>query len=239
VRLQQVMTEYTQHFSEYEYSKAKDVVENFFWHDLCDNYLEMIKARCYGANANVYKHENHQKTADEISENQLSAMHALRIVIKAVLHLFAPFMPFTCDEIWLSNFTLKGKNISEIDVKQLEQNSVHKQNGLKIVADKVQSICGEVLDFAVQSKQITATTAQDAQQCYINIGTAMLAIIAEVRKYKAENKLAANAPLQKMEIVPQTANIATLPPCALFDLQTVCGCLSVPITQSTNANLFV
>ncbi len=47
-RLHTVIRRATTAMEEYEFAAAKTEVERFFWTDLCDNYLEMIKFRLYG-----------------------------------------------------------------------------------------------------------------------------------------------------------------------------------------------
>src|SRR5262249_24580069 len=47
-RLHQCVKKATQEFERFEYCDARVAIEDFFWNDFCDNYLEMVKARAYG-----------------------------------------------------------------------------------------------------------------------------------------------------------------------------------------------
>jgi valyl-tRNA synthetase len=83
-RMQSVISRTTSAMVEYDYAAAKNEVEGFFWRDLADNYLEMAKQRLY----------------DPQDPLNYGAAHALRVVLLAVLKLFAPFLPYVTDEIY-------------------------------------------------------------------------------------------------------------------------------------------
>ncbi len=96
-RLSKVIKEVTELFEAYEYAKARKLTEQFFWYDLCDNYLEMVKQRLY--NRNAYNEE-------EISSAQYCLYHSLL----AVLKMLAPIMPYITEEIYSYYFReVEGK----------------------------------------------------------------------------------------------------------------------------------
>lgn len=84
--LHNTIKDYEKAFDKFEYADARVSAENFFWNDLCDNYLELVKGRLY----------------DEAPENEgarRSGVFTLNIVLKNVLKLFTPFIPHLCEEI--------------------------------------------------------------------------------------------------------------------------------------------
>jgi valyl-tRNA synthetase len=85
-RLHRTVAEATEEFHSFEYSDARAVVENFFWNDFCDNYLEMVKTRSYGESCSP--------------QSRLSAIYTLYYVLDGVLRLFAPFIPHVTEDIW-------------------------------------------------------------------------------------------------------------------------------------------
>ena len=91
----------TKFFENYEFNKALEIIENLFWNDFCDNYLEIVKIRCYGAKAFKYQDVILSKEQLEaINESQQSAIRTIYYVFNIILKLFAPFVPAICEEIY-------------------------------------------------------------------------------------------------------------------------------------------
>ena len=102
-------------FEKFEYAKAREAVEEFFWIDFCDNYLEIIKVRAYGVAGEKFASSNlSDEEKAEIERSQLSAIHTLFHCLKNILKLFAPFIPHISEEIYSQFFTsefIKTKSI--------------------------------------------------------------------------------------------------------------------------------
>ncbi len=83
-RLATVVSGTTQALDDYNYTRALELTETFFW-SFCDDYLELVKARA---------------ADDSDPAGQASAQAALRVALRVLLRLFAPFLPFVTEEVW-------------------------------------------------------------------------------------------------------------------------------------------
>lgn len=87
-RLQRLIRRATELFRAYDYAGAKAETEAFFWNDLADNYLELVKQRLY----------------DETAPGHEAARWTLTQVLLAVLKLFAPFLPYVTEALYQELF---------------------------------------------------------------------------------------------------------------------------------------
>ncbi|UTT68079.1 valine--tRNA ligase [Arthrobacter sp. DNA4] len=83
-QLAEVVAQSTKAFDSYDYARALQLTESFFW-QFTDDYVELIKDRAYGA-------------AGE--SEQASVLAALATTLDTLLRLFAPFLPFATEEVW-------------------------------------------------------------------------------------------------------------------------------------------
>jgi valyl-tRNA synthetase len=87
-KLNKVIFNATEHFNKFEYASARDEIETFFWQDFCDTYLELIKTRIYN-------------DGNDYAKGQKSAIITLHYVLDTILRLFAPFVPYTTEEVYM------------------------------------------------------------------------------------------------------------------------------------------
>ncbi|MDR2077672.1 MAG: valine--tRNA ligase [Rickettsiales bacterium] len=117
-KINHLMDEYNKAFSAYEYSKALELLEVFFWNYFCDNYLEIVKIRCYGLKSTRHEGKNPgQEEQQKIEKSQQSAIRTLYYSYNSLLKLFAPFIPVICDEIYSYIFREEFNLMKSIHVR--------------------------------------------------------------------------------------------------------------------------
>lgn len=85
-RLHQTIEKVTVALNEFHFNEAVDSLYSFFWREYCDWYLELIKPRLYGQDASARK----------------LALSIGIYVLRHLMKLLHPFIPFITEEIWQS-----------------------------------------------------------------------------------------------------------------------------------------
>ena len=84
VTLADLVDDATEAFDGFDYARALQRTEAFFW-SFCDDYVELVKSRAYG---------------DAGDPAVRSAAVTLRIALSSLLRLLAPVLPYVSEEVW-------------------------------------------------------------------------------------------------------------------------------------------
>lgn len=147
--LQRTIARATEALEEGDYAAARADVERFFWSELCDNYLELVKARLYG----------------EVGLARAAAQWTLYHALLGTLLMLAPYMPYITEELYQQLFRRWYGAIS-----------IHR---------------------AAWPVAHTAWIDSKAEE----FGSAILELLRQVRRYKAEHGLSVGAELEQLLII--------------------------------------
>ena len=92
-RLQKAIRDTRKGLTEYKFNESAGTIYQFFWHELCDWYIEIIKPRLAAS-----------------AEERKTAQSVLLYVMENSLRLLHPFMPFITEELW-QQLPHKGESI--------------------------------------------------------------------------------------------------------------------------------
>jgi valyl-tRNA synthetase len=183
-KLAQVVETATSSFDKYDYTRALEVAETFFW-AFTDDYVELVKERTYG-------------NQGEAAAN--SARAALGITTHTLLKLFAPFIPFVTEEVWswwqegsihLQSWPKSSEIITnkEVGIDPLNNVTWILSEVRKVKTENKQSMKAEVKTLEIWAKAEVVEQVKDAQKDLIaagNIKDLKLNVTDSEIKVKAE-----------------------------------------------------
>ena len=164
-KLAQVVETATTSFDKYDYTRALEVAETFFW-AFTDDYVELVKERTYG-------------NQGEAAAN--SARAALGITTHTLLKLFAPFIPFVTEEVWswwqegsihLQSWPKSSEIITnkEVGIDPLNNVTWILSEVRKVKTENKQSMKAEVKTLEIWAKAEVIEQVKDAQKDLIAAG---------------------------------------------------------------------
>ena len=183
-KLAQVVETATTSFDKYDYTRALEVAETFFW-AFTDDYVELVKERTYG-------------NQGEAAAN--SARAALGITTHTLLKLFAPFIPFVTEEVWswwqegsihLQTWPKSSEIITNksVGIDPLNNVTWILSEVRKVKTENKQSMKAEVKTLEIWAKAEVIEQVKDAQKDLIaagNIKDLKLNVTDSEIKVKAE-----------------------------------------------------
>jgi valyl-tRNA synthetase len=181
-RLAAVVADATSSFDSYDYARALERTESFFWW-YCDFYLELVKGRRYDA--------------DPAVSGPVSL--ALRVSLSVFQRLFAPFLPFVCEEVW----------------SWWQEGSVHRAAWPQ--ADELLAAAGANLaagtDPAAQAAGADPAAPSGAENGRAREAVALEVtadVLREVRKAKSQAKRPMRAPVSRVVVRDTAERLAAL-----------------------------
>ncbi len=128
---------YTKYFEVNEFSLALAAIEDFFWHDFCDNYLELIKDQLI--NESQYSHRQLEATLWTLWHTGLR-----------ILQLYAPFVPHITETIYglIYQNHLQVNSIHRIRLSDIQKSytfeiSTHVIEQVLAIVDQVRKLKSE------------------------------------------------------------------------------------------------
>jgi valyl-tRNA synthetase len=185
-RVNKATKEMTENLDGFELGIAAQRVYDFIWNEYCDWYIEIVKPRLYG----------------EDGLDKDTARFVLIKVLKDMLKLLHPFMPFITEEIWtyLPNCDSRLVKASWPEFKE-EENFEEAEANMEFIMEAVRSIRNVRAEMNVApSKKARAIFIPSKENCkeYIVNGASYFATLANITEVKAVN--------DKTQIVEDTAS---------------------------------
>ena len=137
-RFNRVSKDVNEALETFRFHEAANNIYDFFWGDFCDWYLELIKPRLAGENAQV-------------------ACANLVVLFEAALRLLHPVMPFITEEVWQAMYDgkppLKSIALAEYPSANEKQIDLKAETEMAIMQDLIVSVRNLRAELKVEPKQ--------------------------------------------------------------------------------------
>ena len=149
-RLNQITKDTIASFDEYRFNDAASKLYHFVWHEFCDWYLELIKPTLYSSVSDTRRR---------------AAQHTLVTVLKAMVQLLNPIMPFVTEEIWSMLPNTEGSIVvsrfPEENESLQDDDAVRQMKVIQDVVTSIRNIKGE-MNIAPSKKLDVLVSAPDS-----------------------------------------------------------------------------
>ena len=124
-RANNIVKEATNNMDKFDLGITLQKIYDFTWSEYCDWYIEMVKPRLYGEDANA----------------KSAALYTLTYVLEKILKLLHPYMPFITEEIYTHLPTVEGCIIvSEWPKYNEEDNMAEEEDMMNLLMEGIRSI---------------------------------------------------------------------------------------------------
>jgi valyl-tRNA synthetase len=172
----------------FRFDEAANAIYQFFWGDLCDWYLELVKLRL-----NFGEHD------DKVAAT--AALTTLVTVFESALRLLSPFMPFITEEIWhaLYNGAPPAKSIALSRYPQASDfpTDATAEAAMKTLQDLIVTVRGLRKELGVPEKEATPIHIHGSNRivALADANTDMLSRMARVQsvEFASESLSGSNA----------------------------------------------
>ena len=191
-RLQKAIRDTKKGLEEYKFNESAGIIYQFFWHELCDWYIEIIKPRLAAS-------AKERKTAQSV----------LLYVMENSLRLLHPFMPFITEELW-QQLPHKGESIMAAEYPEFNEALLNEENekemnlimgisrGIRNIRSEMNISLAKKLDVILRTGDEKKLQMIERQNLYIS-ELSRLKNLSITRNGK-EPKMAATAVVEDVEI---------------------------------------
>ncbi|HBA25847.1 MAG TPA: valine--tRNA ligase, partial [Nitrospinae bacterium] len=191
-RLQKAIRDTRKGLEEYKFNESAGIIYQFFWHELCDWYIEIIKPRLAAS-------AKERKTAQSV----------LLYVMENSLRLLHPFMPFITEELW-QQLPHKGESIMAAEYPEFNEALLNEENekemnlimgisrGIRNIRSEMNISLAKKIDVILRTGDEKKLQMIERQNLYIS-ELSRLKNLSITRNGK-EPKMAATAVVEDVEI---------------------------------------
>jgi len=192
-RLNKTIDATTKALKNYRFNEAGSIVYDFFWHDYCDWYVEMVKTEITGS-VSGSRHQAAGRILIHVLEDSLKLIH--------------PFMPFVTESIWQS--IKERENIMISKWPEPEKGYINKkiESDIELVKEAIVNIRNIRADMNIpHSKKLTADIVplKDGVDDVLSYGAGYIKNLAQLESLTIDSGL--KKPKSSLSAVTENFNI--------------------------------
>ena len=177
-RLNETVADMIQLLDEYRFNDVAGKIYHFIWHEFCDWYLELIKPVLYGTDS---------------PDGRRAAQHTLVTVLKTIVQLLHPIMPFVTEEIWSKLTKNEGSIVvsqyPSFDERFSDKEAVGQMNTIIDVIGRIRNIRGEMNIPPSKKLKVLLSVPDESHKDVLTNGKDYIVDMANLRELSIEGEV--------------------------------------------------